>query len=744
MSIRSLIGEVVGDRYRLIEKIGSGGFATVYRAEDSKGHCWVAIKVLHEHLADDLAFIQRFHAELKKALKIRHPGFRKYLGQGEDRGLHYLVMEYLDGQTLAEVLEVKRKLTCSESLEIARQVGEALVAAHEGGIVHRDLKPSNLMMLRDGQVKILDLGIAKDLLSTLHSVPSISSGAALTPRYASPEQLEGKRDIDGRSDLYSLGVSLYQCLYGSLPFPGESPTAILSLERKEQLQFPPTEGQPWVQALLRKLLFYERNQRYQSAAELLCDLAQGGKSALGSAFPTAKPGEAIATTLDRTAQGRTIPKPPVIPKKERHANRKPFLTALGIAAFIVTIGLVGYLVIRSMSTASNLSTVPTDESIPIASGEIPALVPVQLENGWHIFVLPTQSSGQGYEERITKDQYGREFLEAGYFHEGLAPVSINGYLLFIDSFGNVKTPTLSAFPFPNGDSDITRNYPFVSDGMILVRSSEVSYRYFSTQTGTWLKKPASDEVATFAFAYPFSEGLAAVKAPTEKDFYFITTEGQPAFNGNRFTNPSERGFQEQLCSVMDENNQFYFIGLDGERNKQLPYLSNKPADFSCGWSIITLDTPEDPSHPMKFQYQNKNGHLLALIYEEQEIRNFISAESFSENLAWVKIGDEKTFRCIRIDGTGTNTATLAFLRTYPKAALFSEGYAAVWDGKAWSFVDQNGEELVIKGPENLESKLILDPDLLVISSFHSGIAYFQDITTNQYIYITKNGAMFTL
>lgn len=735
MSIRSLIGEVVGDRYRLIEKIGSGGFATVYRAEDPKEHCWVAIKVLHEHLADDPAFIQRFHAELKKALKIRHPGFRKYLGQGEDRGLHYLVMEYLDGQTLAEVLEVKRKLAYSESLEIARQVGEALVAAHEGGIVHRDLKPSNLMMLRDGRVKILDLGIAKDLLSTLHSVPSISSGAALTPRYASPEQLEGKHDIDGRSDLYSLGVSLYQCLYGSLPFPGESPTAILSLERKEQLQFPPTEGPPWVQALLRKLLFYDRDQRYQSAAELLCDLAQGGKGALGSAFPTAIPGEAIATTLDRTAQSGTIPTPPVLPKKERHANRKPFLTALGIAALIVTIGLAGYLVIRSMAIASNSSAISTDGSAP---------VPVQRGDGKHIFVLPTQSSGQGYEERITKDQYGREFLEAGYFHEGLAPVSINGYLLFIDSFGNVKTPTLSAFPFPNGDSDITRNYPFVSDGMILVRYSATSCRYFSTQTGTWLKKPDSDEVAAFTFAYPFSEGLAAVKAPNEKDFYFITKEGRPAFNGKRFTNPSERGFQEQLCSVMDEDNQFYFIGLDGETNNQLQYFSNKPADFSCGWSIITLDTPEDPSHPMIFKYQDKNGHLLALLYEGQEIKNFISAESFSENLAWVKIGDEKTFRCIRIDGTGTNTATLAFLKTYPKAEPFSEGYAAVWDEKSWSFVDQNGKELVIKSPDNPENKLILDPDLLVISGFHSGIAYFQDITTNQYIYVTKYGAMFAL
>lgn len=272
MELRSLIGLMLGQRYQLLQLIGTGGFSDVYLAIDTFENQRVAVKVLHEHLSRDPSLVRRFHSELLKAQKLDHPGIVAYLNQGEERGLHFLVMELLKGDTLSAYLKVHGRVSPEEAVLLVTQIGEALEAAEHQGIVHRDLKPGNLMRLPSGQVKVMDFGIARDTLSTL-----TGSSMAFTPRYASPEQLEGNKNLDGRSDLFALGVILFELLNGGTLFQGDTPIEILRQEERFAVRttIEVAASTPlWLQEVMRKLLAFRREDRYQSATELLSDLRE--------------------------------------------------------------------------------------------------------------------------------------------------------------------------------------------------------------------------------------------------------------------------------------------------------------------------------------------------------------------------------------------------------------------------------------------------------------------------------------
>ncbi|MEI6308373.1 MAG: protein kinase [bacterium] len=271
-------GRLLLHRYRLLMRVGVGGFSSVYLARDEQSNKVVAVKVLHEHLASQERIVRRFHKELEKAARLEHPGIVRYLDQGEEEGLHFLVQEYVEGKTLAQVLQERGKLPLAEALDLARQTTEALAYAHRQGVVHRDLKPTNLMVLERGRVKVMDFGIAKDLWGT----PSDSS-QWFTPRYASPEQLKGTLPLDSRSDLYSLGVVLYEMLAGAPPFPQDTPVALY--ETKQAEDYPPLAStRPdlpgWVGQVVARLLAANREDRYGNAEEVL--KALGGEEAAKS------------------------------------------------------------------------------------------------------------------------------------------------------------------------------------------------------------------------------------------------------------------------------------------------------------------------------------------------------------------------------------------------------------------------------------------------------------------------------
>ncbi|GAB4528378.1 MAG: hypothetical protein Kow0063_04530 [Anaerolineae bacterium] len=218
-----MIGKILGNRYRILREVGSGGMAWVYLAEDINEGRLVAVKVLYPQFGEDLAYVQRFNREARLASTLSDQHIVRVLDYGATRDVHYLVMEYIEGRDLRSIIDERGKLPWREALHILDQVAMALEHAHLHGIVHRDIKPQNLMITSEGVLKVLDFGIARARM-----LPSLTqSGFVGSPYYISPEQAMGE-DVDIRSDIYSAGVVLYEMLSGRVPFDAASPWSIIS------------------------------------------------------------------------------------------------------------------------------------------------------------------------------------------------------------------------------------------------------------------------------------------------------------------------------------------------------------------------------------------------------------------------------------------------------------------------------------------------------------------------------------
>jgi tetratricopeptide (TPR) repeat protein len=275
--VNSVIGEILGNRYRIVRELGTGGMAWVYSAEDIKDHREIAVKVLYPQYSNDLSYIQRFTREAKLAIKLSSPHIVKVLNYGADRDVHYLVMEQVAGEDLKSILRRRGSLPYQETLGIAAQVARALHHANEYGIVHRDIKPENLMITPDGTVKVLDFGIAR-----ARTLPSITqSGFIGSPYYISPEQAMGEV-VDIRSDIYSLGIAMYEMLSGELPFDASSPWSIISqhiANRPPMLALGGTDLPSPVEDLVNKALAKNPADRFQTPAEMLAaiEAVMGGQ-----------------------------------------------------------------------------------------------------------------------------------------------------------------------------------------------------------------------------------------------------------------------------------------------------------------------------------------------------------------------------------------------------------------------------------------------------------------------------------
>jgi serine/threonine protein kinase len=216
--------DLLSDRYSIIRKINSGGMATVFLVEDKKLHRTVALKKLHPHLIEHTETVTRFTNEARAIASLSHENIIKIYDFGESSDGPYLVMEYIDGTTLAECLEKNGKIPNLVLIEIARQIAAGLHCAHDHGIIHRDIKPANILIRRDGTIIITDFGIA--YIAQSQSITMTGSFVG-SPHYVSPEQIQGKT-VTGKSDIYSLGIVLYQCLAGVMPFEADTPHAIIN------------------------------------------------------------------------------------------------------------------------------------------------------------------------------------------------------------------------------------------------------------------------------------------------------------------------------------------------------------------------------------------------------------------------------------------------------------------------------------------------------------------------------------
>jgi serine/threonine-protein kinase len=290
--------------YRLLERLGGGAMGTVYKARQLSLDRDVAIKILSPELAHDPEYVERFLREAKAVARLNHTNIISGIDVGDADGVKYLVMEYVDGSTVASLLRRGGSLDEERALLVAQQVARALDHAYRNGLVHRDLKPENVLITRDGIAKLCDLGLAK-----LEDHPSPTGEAVHrmgTPDYISPEQAKGEPNVDIRSDLYSLGASLYHMLVGHPPFEGANPAAVMG-KHLTDLPKPPRQLDPSIsplgEVIVLRLLQKRREDRFQTPAELVQKLdeavralqtARGATPGVSAVAPAPPPSAAPA------------------------------------------------------------------------------------------------------------------------------------------------------------------------------------------------------------------------------------------------------------------------------------------------------------------------------------------------------------------------------------------------------------------------------------------------------------------
>ena len=262
-------GIVLGKRYEVLSKVGAGGMADVYKGRDQMLNRYVAIKVLKKEFREDENFVRKFRSEAQASAGLLHPNVVNVYDVGEDRGLYYMVMELVEGITLKEYIEKKGRLSHKEVISIAIQMCSGIGAAHAAGIIHRDIKPQNIIISKDGKVKVTDFGIAKAVTSN-----TISTNAMGSVHYTSPEQARGGFS-DQKSDIYSIGITLYEMVTGQVPFDGDSTVSVAIKHLQEEITAPSelVSDIPYsLEQIILKCTQKNAERRYPNTDELIQDL----------------------------------------------------------------------------------------------------------------------------------------------------------------------------------------------------------------------------------------------------------------------------------------------------------------------------------------------------------------------------------------------------------------------------------------------------------------------------------------
>jgi eukaryotic-like serine/threonine-protein kinase len=326
----------IADRYRLDEKVGSGGMSSVYRAFDPTLERWVAIKLMHRDISTDPDQLERFRREARAVAQLNHPHVVTVIDAGEDDGTPYIVLEFVEGETLKDRIRREDRLPVSEAVAYAIEMGRALSCAHEHKLVHRDIKPQNILIDRDGRAKLTDFGISR----SLEAQGLTATGRVLgTTDYVSPEQALG-HDVTEQSDIYSLGIVLYEMLVGEAPFRADTQVAVAMKHVREPLpdvQRLRPEISAALAAVVERATAKETVNRYPTVEQMVHDLEE----VLG--IEAARSGEAgaEATTILRSLPGDTAD---FAPERMRHPTRT---LAIGIVALSMVAAGIGYLATRT-------------------------------------------------------------------------------------------------------------------------------------------------------------------------------------------------------------------------------------------------------------------------------------------------------------------------------------------------------------------------------------------------------------
>lgn len=263
------LGMLIGDRYEMLEKIGTGGMSDVYKAKDQKLNRFVAVKILKQEFSENKNFVSKFRVEAQAAAGLMHPNIVNVYDVGEEGGIHYIVMELVEGITLKKYIEKKVRLTTKEAISIAIQVAMGIEAAHNNHIIHRDIKPQNIIISKEGKVKVTDFGIAKAASSN-----TITSNVMGSVHYTSPEQARGGFS-DEKSDIYSMGITMFEMLTGRVPYNGDTTVSIAIRHIQDPMpsmrEFVP-EIPLSVENIVMKCTQKSPDRRYQGMSEMIADL----------------------------------------------------------------------------------------------------------------------------------------------------------------------------------------------------------------------------------------------------------------------------------------------------------------------------------------------------------------------------------------------------------------------------------------------------------------------------------------
>lgn len=330
-----MIGKMLGNRYEVLEEIGGGGMAVVYKARDTLLNRMVAVKVLRAEFSGDSDFVRRFRREAQAAASLSHPNIVNIYDVGEQEGLYYIVMEYIEGKTLKELIRLKAPMPPAEVIEIGKQICEALECAHKNQIIHRDIKSHNIIITPEGRVKVADFGIARaGADATITNTGSIFGSV----QYFSPEQARSEV-VDERSDIYSLGIVLYEALSGKLPFEGQSPVAI-ALKQIQDIPEPISEIVPGfpreLEEIVEKCMAKSPDDRFQSAVELKQELIRvSHEPSIANFNPSALERTLILNRSQKDMSLRSSPSNSG--NGHRRNKRSPLMKNIAIALFVVAL-----------------------------------------------------------------------------------------------------------------------------------------------------------------------------------------------------------------------------------------------------------------------------------------------------------------------------------------------------------------------------------------------------------------------
>ena len=341
----NLVGKVIGNRYEILEKIGEGGMATVYKARCNILKRYVAVKVLRDEFITDEEFIKRFNTEAQSAASLTHPNIVSIYDVGHEDNIYYIVMELVQGKTLKEIINQDGVLPWKWSVNIAIQVASALEIAHRNNIIHRDIKPHNIIITEDGIAKVTDFGIAKAVSNSTITAFGTTIGSV---HYFSPEHARGGY-TDAKSDLYSLGVVMYEMLTGRVPFDADTPVSI-ALKHMQEKPVEPIKLNPSIPYAVNKIIMKamekDTSLRYQSATEMLKDLSLALKDPEGSFVKsnaeTIQFTQRIPTIGEDMEENKTEKNSKKLKDSEQNQKKKKIIITIAIVAAIILIPLIGF------------------------------------------------------------------------------------------------------------------------------------------------------------------------------------------------------------------------------------------------------------------------------------------------------------------------------------------------------------------------------------------------------------------